>query len=68
MIAKHTQYLNQSNAAEYVGLSKTMFSRLVKDGRLPPPAALSPTILRWDVFDLDEAMDKFKVKVDGSAV
>lgn len=49
--------LSRGEAADYVGVSSTLFDKLVKTGQMPKPLkALSRVI--WDIRALDEAFTK----------
>ena len=46
--------LSRVQAAAYVGISPSLFDRLVADGRMPPPKVIESRRV-WDRFQLDAA-------------
>ena len=48
--------LNRIEASRYVGVSPTLFDRMVADGRMPQ-AKLINSRLVWDRLALDQAFD-----------
>ena len=48
-------------AAEYIGVSATLFDEMVGDGRMPGPK-LANTRTIWDAFALDAAFDALPTK------
>jgi predicted DNA-binding transcriptional regulator AlpA len=48
--------LSRIEAAEYIGVSPSLFDQLVKDGRMPRPIAIN-TRRVWDKFKLDAAFE-----------
>jgi predicted DNA-binding transcriptional regulator AlpA len=46
--------LSRVQAAEYVGISPTLFDEMVKDGRMPRPKRINSRVV-WDVRQLDMA-------------
>mgnify|MGYP006131560787 CR=1 FL=1 len=62
--------LTRKEAAQYIGLSETKFSQLVRSGAMPQPKAVGRRRI-YDRYQLDEAFDKFPnteitVVIDGS--
>lgn len=47
--------LNRIEAAQYVGVSPAIFDKLVRDGRMPKPRAISERRLAWSRLELEEA-------------
>lgn len=48
--------LSRAEAADYVGVSVSLFDAMVKDGRMPQPKRINSRIV-WDRRRLDEAFD-----------
>lgn len=48
--------LSRIEAAEYVGVSPTLFDQMVKDGRMPTPKEINSRVV-WDRHGLDAAFD-----------
>jgi predicted DNA-binding transcriptional regulator AlpA len=48
--------LNRIQAAEYVGVSPTLFDRMAKDGRMPRGRQIDGRVV-WDRHELDVAFD-----------
>ena len=48
--------LSRAEAARYVGISTSLFDRLVKDGRMPNPRKIDARLV-WDIRALDVAFD-----------
>jgi hypothetical protein len=48
--------LSREEAAEYIGVSASLFDRLVEDGRMPRPKAINSRVV-WDRQRLDVAFD-----------
>jgi predicted DNA-binding transcriptional regulator AlpA len=48
--------LSRVEAADYVGVSPSLFDAMVDDGRMPPPKRINARVV-WDRFKLDEAFD-----------
>jgi predicted DNA-binding transcriptional regulator AlpA len=48
--------LSRSEAADYVGVSASLFDQMVKDGRMPPPKRVNSRTI-WDRRHLDEAFE-----------
>jgi predicted DNA-binding transcriptional regulator AlpA len=46
-------------AAAYVGMSRSMFLRLVGEGVMPRPVKIA-SMATWDRYDLDAAFDALK--------
>ena len=47
------RYLTANKAASYIGISRSTFDGLVKNGTLPSPITLTKRVLRWDREKLD---------------
>jgi predicted DNA-binding transcriptional regulator AlpA len=48
--------LSRNHAANYIGISSSLFDQLIKEGSLPKPIrSKSRTI--WDIRQIDEAFD-----------
>lgn len=45
--------LNRSQAADYIGVSKSLFDEMVRDGRMPEPKRINSRTV-WDRNQLDE--------------
>jgi predicted DNA-binding transcriptional regulator AlpA len=48
--------LSRVQAAEYIGVSPTLFDRMVADRRMPKPARCGRRVL-WDRRQIDRALD-----------
>jgi predicted DNA-binding transcriptional regulator AlpA len=48
--------LSRVQAAEYVGVSSTLFDHMVADSRMPKPARCGRRVL-WDRRQIDRALD-----------
>jgi predicted DNA-binding transcriptional regulator AlpA len=48
--------LNRQGAADYVGVSPSLFDQMVADGRMPKPKRINARTV-WDVRKLDIAFD-----------
>ena len=48
--------LSREEAAEYIGVSASLFDQLVQDGRMPKPKTINSRIV-WDRQRLDMAFD-----------
>jgi predicted DNA-binding transcriptional regulator AlpA len=48
--------LSRVEAAQYIGVSSTLFDVMVNDGRMPPPREINARIV-WDRRELDVAFD-----------
>jgi predicted DNA-binding transcriptional regulator AlpA len=46
--------LSRVQAAEYVGVSRSLFDDLVRDGRMPSPKRVNNRVI-WDIRKLDDA-------------
>jgi predicted DNA-binding transcriptional regulator AlpA len=44
-------------AAEYIGISPSKFSQLVREKKIPEPREIDGGKLVWDRYDLDEYFD-----------
>jgi predicted DNA-binding transcriptional regulator AlpA len=51
--------LSRNEAAGYVGVSASLFDKMVKDGRMPKPVRINSRVI-WDREDLDAAFDNLK--------
>ncbi|MCY1704522.1 helix-turn-helix transcriptional regulator [Pannonibacter sp. SL95] len=49
--------LNRGQAAQYVGISVTLFDRLVAEGVMPAARALAGRLV-WDIVELDRHFDE----------
>jgi predicted DNA-binding transcriptional regulator AlpA len=49
--------LNRYQAANYIGVSASLFDQLVKQGEMPQPIRVKTRVI-WDVRRLDEAFDE----------
>jgi predicted DNA-binding transcriptional regulator AlpA len=49
-------YLSKSEVAEAIGVSPSTVDQLVKQGKLPPPARITPSLLRWRWEMVDQAL------------
>jgi predicted DNA-binding transcriptional regulator AlpA len=52
--------LSREEAADYVGVSPSLFDEMVKDGRMPQPLRRTNSRRVWDKHQLDEAIDKLR--------
>jgi predicted DNA-binding transcriptional regulator AlpA len=57
--------LSRDEAAMYVGVSATMFDRLVGDGRMPQPRRIDGRKI-WDIRSLDLHFDSLPIHADAS--
>lgn len=48
--------LNRAQAASYIGVSPSLFDKLVADGRMPPPKRINSRTV-WDRWTIDKAFD-----------
>jgi hypothetical protein len=48
--------LSRKEAADYIGVSPSLFDEMVKDCRMPPPKRINARTV-WDVRQLDAAFD-----------
>jgi predicted DNA-binding transcriptional regulator AlpA len=55
--------LSRREAAEYIGVSPSLFDQLVKDGRMPQPKRINSRVL-WDRHQIDRAFDNLPQTVD----
>jgi len=46
-------------AAEYLSMSRSMFLKLVTEGKMPPGIKIS-AMTTWDRYDIDDAFDDLK--------
>ena len=49
--------LSRVEAAQYVGVSPSLFDQMVKDGRMPKSAAINARRI-WDRLKLDQAFEE----------
>lgn len=49
--------LNRAQAAAYIGVSPSLFDKLVGDGRMPQPKRMNSRTV-WDRVALDNAFDR----------
>lgn len=59
-ITRESRYLTRDQAAEYLNMPNRTFDRLVSRGMFPKLAVTSRTV-RYDIHDLDEAMEPFRI-------
>lgn len=43
----------------YLGISKSQFYRMVREGKLPPPKKISPRTSVWTLRQVREVLDSF---------
>jgi predicted DNA-binding transcriptional regulator AlpA len=55
--------LSRAEAADYVGVSPSMFDIMVKDGRMPQPKRINSRTV-WDRRRLDEAFEELPDSVE----
>jgi predicted DNA-binding transcriptional regulator AlpA len=48
--------LSREEAAEYIGVSPSLFDNMVKDGRMPSPTRINSRVV-WDRFKVDAAFE-----------
>jgi predicted DNA-binding transcriptional regulator AlpA len=48
--------LNREEAADYIGVSASLFDEMVRDGRMPKPKRINSRTV-WDVRALDRSFD-----------
>lgn len=48
--------LNRAQAAMYIGISRSLFDRMVKDGRMPRPKRIDGRVV-WDRHQIDESFE-----------
>jgi predicted DNA-binding transcriptional regulator AlpA len=58
--------INREAAAAYVCVSPAKFDKLVQDGTMPRPKRLGDRRIAWDVRELDAAVDRLPVELDGA--
>jgi len=57
MVCHMPRWFDARDAADYLGLERVVFLRLVKGGKLPAPSCqLGNRLPRWYSADLDKAM------------
>lgn len=54
------RYLNATDVANYISISRTMVDILVGRGVLPEPIELTPRLKRWDRLAIDKALSGSK--------
>ena len=47
----------------YLNISKATLFRWIKEGKFPEPTRLSPKIVVWSKFEIDEWLEKNNVKI-----
>jgi len=57
--------LSRVEAAQYIGVSPSLFDEMVKDGRMPPPKPINSRKV-WDRLKLDQAFEALP-DLDGGA-
>src|SRR5262245_35528126 len=55
--------LSRNEAAEYIGVSPSLFDETVKDGRMPSPIRINSRTV-WDRKQVDEAFEALKDQPD----
>lgn len=50
--------ISREVAAKYIGVSPNTFDAMVEDGRMPRAKVVSPRRHAWDVWALDDAVDR----------
>ena len=53
-------------AATYIGVSPSLFDKMVRDGRMPQPKMINSRTV-WDRLKLDLAFDALAEKEDGTS-
>ena len=48
--------LSRVEAANYIGVSPSIFDQMVKDGRMPPPKRVNARTI-WDIRQLDDLFE-----------
>ena len=56
--------LNREKAAQYLGISSTLFDKLVQKKRMPEPMAPSDGRVVWDITELDHAFENLPRRTD----
>jgi len=51
--------LSRKEAANYIGVSPSLFDEMVRDGRMPRPIRINSRTV-WDIRELDDAFDGLK--------
>lgn len=49
--------LSREGAADYIGISASLFDEMVKDGRMPKPKRINSRTV-WDLHAVDRAFDR----------
>ncbi|TWI81912.1 AlpA family transcriptional regulator [Roseibium hamelinense] len=57
--------LSRTEAAQYIGVSASMFDSLIKDGTMPAPIRIGSRTV-WDINALDEAFDRLAAPAAGN--
>jgi predicted DNA-binding transcriptional regulator AlpA len=57
--------LSRIQAAEYVGVSPSLFDQVVRDGRMPLPKRINSRVV-WDRLRLDQAIELLPDDGDGN--
>lgn len=55
--------LSRTEAADYVGVSPSLFDEMVKDGRMPQPKRINSRTV-WDRKQLDQAFEELPDSAD----
>lgn len=63
----NVRMLKRTEAAAYAGVSPTTFDRGVRDGSLPPSVRYLGCV-RWDLHELDPALDRVGDRLRGGDV
>jgi predicted DNA-binding transcriptional regulator AlpA len=58
--------LSREQAAEYIGVSPSLFDQMVADGRMPPPREINARVI-WDRREVDEAFGTLPHRGGGPA-
>lgn len=56
MSEENRKYLSANQAAEYIGISRSTFDKLVKTGKIPIGKQLTKRLFKWDRDELDRYM------------
>ena len=54
--------LSRTEAAQFIGISTSMFDSMIKDNTMPTPIRIGSRTV-WDIKALDEAFDRLKAPV-----
>jgi len=56
---------SREEAAEFLGISNSAFSRMRREGKLPAPVQLGTRILRWRRRDLELWLEQLPAETEG---